>query len=93
MDRPAVIPEIAEKAAGVIVNFGATDEAVLDVLFGNFHPGGKLPIEMPTSMQSVNKQLEDVPYDSGDPLYPFGYGLNYDHINGDRIGDPSTRKE
>ena len=89
LDRPAVIPEIAEKAAGVIVDFGATDEAVLDILFGNFHPGGKLPIEMPASMQSVNKQLEDVPYDSGDPLYPFGYGLNYDHVN----GDPSTGKE
>ena len=81
LDRPAVIPEIAEKAAGIIVNFGAIDEAVLDVLFGNFHPGGKLPIEMPASMQSVNKQFEDVPYDSGDPLYPFGYGLNYDHVN------------
>ena len=23
-------------------------------------------------------QLEDIPYDSKDPLYPFGYGISYD---------------
>ena len=27
--------------------------------------------------ERVNDQLEDLPYDSGDPLYPFGHGLGY----------------
>ncbi|MEM6800423.1 MAG: glycoside hydrolase family 3 C-terminal domain-containing protein, partial [Bacteroidota bacterium] len=78
MDRPAVIPEIAAKAVGLTVNFGAEDDALLDVLFGNFTPSAKLPFELPSSMEAVRKQKEDVPYDSKDPLYPFGAGLSYD---------------
>jgi len=31
----------------------------------------------PSSQEAVEKQLEDVPHDSKDPLYPFGYGLSY----------------
>jgi beta-glucosidase len=75
LERPAVIPEIAEKSAGLLVNFGASDAAVLDVIFGRFTPCGKLPFEMPSSMEAVRKQREDVPYDSENPLFPFGHGL------------------
>jgi len=77
LDRPAVIPEIAAKCAGLLANFGASDAAVLDVIFGRFNPGGKLPFEMPSSMDAVRKQREDVPYDSENPLFPFGFGLRY----------------
>jgi beta-glucosidase len=77
LDRPAVIPEIAEKSAALIANFGATDAAILDVVFGKAHPTGKLPIELPSSMDAVRKQKEDVPYDSEAPLFPFGFGLRY----------------
>jgi beta-glucosidase len=77
LERPAVIPEIAEKSAGLLANFGASDAAVLDVIFGRFTPCGKLPIEMPSSMEAVRKQREDVPYDSENPLFPFGHGLTY----------------
>jgi beta-glucosidase len=28
-------------------------------------------------MEAVRNQKEDVPYDSKDPLYKFGFGLNY----------------
>ena len=28
-------------------------------------------------MEAVLQQKEDVPYDSKDPLYPFGFGLDY----------------
>ena len=28
-------------------------------------------------MEAVRNQLTDVPYDSKDPLYEFGFGLNY----------------
>jgi beta-glucosidase len=77
MDRPAVIPEIAAASKGLFADFGANDEAFLDVVFGRFNPQGKLPVEMPSSMEAVRKQKEDVPYDSKDPLFPFGYGLHY----------------
>ncbi len=77
LDRPAVIPEISAKAKGLFVDFGASDAAVLDVIFGKDKPGGHLPIEMPSSMDAVRAQKEDVPYDSKAPLYKFGFGLSY----------------
>jgi len=49
----------------------------LDVIFGKAKPGGHLPFELPSSMEAVKNQKEDVPYDSKDPLYKFGSGLSY----------------
>lgn len=77
IDRPAVIPEISKAAKGLLADFGASDAAVLDVIFGKFKPGGHLPVELPSSMDAVRAQQEDVPYDSKDPLYKFGFGLSY----------------
>jgi beta-glucosidase len=77
LDRPAVIPEIAGKSAGLLADFGAKDAAVLDIAFGRFKPGGKLPFELPSSMEAVRKQKEDLPYDSEDPTFSFGHGLTY----------------
>ena len=77
LSRPAVIPEIAASCRGLFVNFGANDEAFLEVVFGRFNPQGKLPIELPSSMDAVRKQKEDVPYDSEKPLFKFGFGLHY----------------
>jgi len=80
LDRAAVIPEISEHSVGLLVNFGASDEVFLDVVFGNISPEGNLPIELPSSMEAVRNQLEDVPYDSKEPLYSFGFGLRYEQI-------------
>ena len=75
LDRAAVIPEIAEHSTALVADFGATDEVLLQLLHGEFAPSGKLPLELPRSMRAVEQQLEDVPYDSADPLFPFGFGL------------------
>jgi len=77
LDRPAVIPEIANNVIGLLGEFGAYDDAVLDIVFGDFNPTGKLPFELPSSTKAVENQFEDVPYDSEDALYPFGHGLSY----------------
>ena len=77
LDRPAVIPEIAAAAKALVGEYGADDTAVLNVLFGKARPEGKLPFELPSSMEEVKRQKEDVPYDSENPLYPFGFGLTY----------------
>jgi beta-glucosidase len=77
LGRPAVIPEISTGCKGLFASFGADDNALLDVIFGNFNPHGKLPVEMPSSMDAVRNQKEDVPYDSENPLYRFGFGLSY----------------
>lgn len=78
LERPAVIPEITRQCKALIASFGASDEAVLDVIFGKFNPAGKLPFELPSSMEAVKNQNEDVPYDSEDPLFPFGFGLTFE---------------
>jgi beta-glucosidase len=77
-DRPPVIPEIVDKCAALLADFGAEDEAVLDIIFGKFAPCGKLPVEFPSSMEAVRAQKEDVPYDSENPCFPFGFGLGYE---------------
>jgi beta-glucosidase len=77
LERPAVFPEINQKCAAAIGNFGASDSAVLDLIFGRFDPAGRLPFEIPSSLQAVERQKEDLPYDSEFPLYPFGCGLTY----------------
>jgi beta-glucosidase len=50
---------------------------VLDVLFGRAAPEGRLPFELPSSMEAVRAQKPDVPGDSSDPLFRFGHGLSY----------------
>lgn len=77
LDRPAVIPEISAAAYALLADFGASDTAVLNVIFGKAQPEGKLPFELPASMEAVRAQRSDVPHDSKDPLYLFGFGLSY----------------
>ncbi|MFK8009522.1 MAG: glycoside hydrolase family 3 protein [Saprospiraceae bacterium] len=77
LDRPAVIPEIANEAAALIADYGASDKSVCEVLFGKVAPQGKLPFELPSSMEAVANQKSDVPYDSVNPLFKFGFGLEY----------------
>lgn len=77
LDRPAVIPEIAAGSSALLANFGASAGAVLDVIFGRFSPSGKLPFELPSSMEAVRNQKSDLPHDSEHPLFPFGHGLTY----------------
>jgi beta-glucosidase len=77
LDRPAVIPEISAAATALLGDFGASDDAVMRVVFGEAAPEGRLPFELPSSMAAVRAQRTDVPFDSVDPLYPFGYGLRY----------------
>ena len=78
LDRPAVIPEIVAAAKALFGEYGASDEAVLNVIFGRAKPEGNLPFELPSSMDAVRRQKADVPYDSEHPLFPFGYGLRYE---------------
>jgi len=77
LDRPAVIPEIAAASKALIANYGASDKSVCEVLFGNTSPKGKLPFELPSSMEAVYDQKADIPYDSKNPLFEYGFGLKY----------------
>ncbi|MFI9292941.1 glycoside hydrolase family 3 protein [Streptomyces gardneri] len=76
LERPAVLPEIAERAAALIADFGASDEALLDVAFGRAKAEGRLPFELPRSMAAVEAARPDVPNDTADPVFAHGHGLD-----------------
>jgi len=78
LERPAILTEINEKCNAMIAEFGISDDVLTEVLFGKIAPTGKLPFELPSSWEEVQNQLTDVPYDSKNPLYSFGYGITYD---------------
>jgi len=61
----------------------AAGQAIADVLFGDYNPGGRLPV---TFYKSVNDlppfdqyklSAQTYRYFKGEPLYPFGFGLSY----------------
>ena len=61
----------------------AAGTAIADVLFGDFNPGGRLPVTYYKSVDQI-PPFEDYGmagrtyrYFKGDPLYPFGFGLSY----------------
>ncbi|KAJ2998229.1 hypothetical protein NUW58_g382 [Xylaria curta] len=81
LDRPAAFPEIAEQATAVLASFGATEDAFLDVIFGLAGPEGKLPYDLPRSDVAVEANLEDVPFDTKDPVFKFGHGLRYNRTS------------
>ena len=77
LERGAILTALADLSQGLMVEFGSSEKALAELLFGLTEPTGKLPLELPRSMEAVEAQKEDVPYDSKDPLYKFGHGLNY----------------
>jgi beta-glucosidase len=70
LDRPAVLTGIAEHAAAITGNFGASDDAFVRILFGQAQPEGRLPFDLPSSMDAVTTSRSDVPFDT-EPAVPF----------------------
>ncbi len=58
--------------------------ALADVLFGDYNPGGRLVTTWPRSLEQLPAMMDydlrrgrTYMYFKGKPLYPFGYGLSY----------------
>lgn len=75
LDRPAILSNIQPHTAALVANFGVSDHALLSALLSSADFSGKLPFELPSSMQAVKEQQPDLPSDSQNPLYPIGFGL------------------
>jgi beta-glucosidase len=61
----------------------AAGQALADVIFGDYNPGGRLPVtfyksvnDLP-SFEDYNMKNRTYRYFTGDPLFPFGFGLSY----------------
>jgi beta-glucosidase len=75
--------------------------AIADVLFGDYNPGGRLPVTVYESANQLppfgdyNMAGRTYRYFEGDPLYPFGYGLSYSSFSyrGLTISPPDSSRE
>jgi beta-glucosidase len=85
--RPVAATYVAERVPAILECWylgQETGRAVAEVLFGDFDPGGKLPISVPRSAGHVPAFYNHKPsarrgylFDEVTPLYAFGYGLSY----------------
>ena len=77
LNRPAILSELNDLSDALIGTFGVHDEVIHEIINGKTNPSGKLPFELPSSMSEVEEQFEDVPDDTANPLYKYGYGLSF----------------
>ncbi|MCL6624957.1 glycoside hydrolase family 3 N-terminal domain-containing protein [Alicyclobacillus shizuokensis] len=90
--RPLAIPWIAEHIPAIVEAWLPGEEgaeAVVDVLFGDVNPAGRLPISVPRSVGQVpvyyghklsggrSHWTGNYVDESTKPLFPFGHGLSY----------------
>jgi beta-glucosidase len=86
--RPLSVRWAAEHIPGIVEAWMCGEQggnAVADVLFGDFNPGGKLPVTFPRHSGQLPAYYNHVPSKhgkgyidmAGTPLYSFGHGLSY----------------
>jgi beta-glucosidase len=74
LDRPAVLTPLLPVASVLVGSYGSSDDALVDAITGAIPPEGRLPFDLPRSMEQVRQHAEDVPgFD--DPLFDYGHGL------------------
>ena len=84
---PLSINYVAENVPAILEGFYLGEEtgtAAADVLFGDYNPGGKLPVSFPRSVGQLPIYYNHKPtarrgylFSTTQPLFPFGYGLSY----------------
>jgi len=74
--RPLIINEVLNNSDAFIAAWlpGTEGEGITDVIFGDYNPTGKLSFTWPKSMDQIPINIGDKVYN---PLYPYGFGLNY----------------
>ena len=78
MLRVFLVVMIVIAAVGAITPQGSSYRSLL--LSPLCPPLLKLPFELPSSWEAVLNQKEDLPYDSKEPLYDYGFGLSYNYL-------------
>lgn len=84
---PLAINYVKENVPAILEGFylgQETGTAAADVIFGDYNPGGKLPVTFPRSVGQLPAYYNRKPtakrgylFTSTEPLFPFGFGLSY----------------
>jgi beta-glucosidase len=85
--RPLSVNYLAEKAPALVEGWylgQETGNALADVIFGRYNPGGKLPVTIAKDVGQLPMFYNRKPsarrgylFADTQPLYPFGFGLSY----------------
>ena len=75
--RPMIINDALERCDAFVAAWlpGTEGQGVVDVLFGDYKPTGKLSFSWPRSMAQIPINVGDKNYD---PLFKYGFGLTFD---------------
>lgn len=63
-DRPPVLAALEPHSRAILLNFGISDSALLDVVTGKVEARGQLPFQLPPSAASVERQNPALPDDA-----------------------------
>ena len=83
MYNPVVCREFEPYADAILAEFGVSTKAVLDMISGGAAPKGRLPVQLPKDMETVERHQEDVAFDlevykdEAGNCYDYGFGLNF----------------
>ncbi len=81
--NPAVVSEFEPLVDGILAHFGVENKVLMEILSGDANPCGRLPLDMPANMDTVETHCEDVfgdydaYVDSCGNRYGYGFGLYY----------------
>jgi len=85
--RPLNLSPIADKVDAILEAWFPGEEgakAIIEILFGDYNPGGKLPVSFPKDSGQIpvyyhrkNSSFRNYVFLDSEPLFPFGHGLSY----------------
>ena len=81
--NPMVFAELEPYADAIFAEFGVQQEAILNLVSGKAEPRGRLPVQMPADMKTVELHCEDRPFDlepytdSDGNRYDYGFSLGW----------------
>ena len=81
LHNPAVVAEFEPQTDGILAHFGVENKVIMEILSGEAVPGGRLPMLLPASMETVEHHCEDVADDMEAYVdvcgnrYDYGFGL------------------
>lgn len=87
--KPGIVREFEREVDSMLIHFGVSNQALLEIICGEFEPSGLLPFQVPASMEAVESHPEDLPgglecyVDSAGHEYGFTYGLNWSGVISD----------